>query len=109
VRPGPADTLGPLWTVEGKQRRYDSAATARVLAGRPASKQEALQTRGLLALGPLAVSADRTWALAWAARAVASGTIDVPADVERSWVLLVRLPDGRWRAVRVLDGGPTPG
>jgi hypothetical protein len=88
--------------VEGKQKRYDSAATARVLAGRPASKQEALLTRGLLALGPLAVSADRAWALAWAARAVASGEMDVPADVERSWVLLTRLPDGRWRAVRVL-------
>lgn len=102
----PGDTLRPLWTVEGKQKRYAGAPLARVLAGRPASKQEALQTRGLLAFGPIAIGADRAWALAFAARAVPDGGLDVPARVDRAWVLLTRLADGKWRAVRVVPAEP---
>jgi hypothetical protein len=105
----------PLWTLEPKQRAYDSAATARALAGRPADKKEALSTRGLLALTPpvlapgdAANGGPAAWALVHAARAVPAVEAATAPAVERRWVLLARLPDGRWRALRVLPADPAP-
>jgi hypothetical protein len=44
------------------------------------------------------------WALAYAERTIVPERTDETAVVERRWVLCSRLSDGRWRAVRVVEG-----
>jgi hypothetical protein len=98
----PAAPLAPLFSVGQRQRLYDSATARRVVAGAATSKDEALPARGLLAVSRLALDDARAWALVYAERSLAPVRTDETVAVERAYVLLHRLPDGRWRAVRVL-------
>ena len=97
-----AGTLpSPLWTVGAKQRRYDAPTAARAIAGQAKGRDEAIPPRGLLALSRPAL--DGPWALLYAERTIVPERADQTAAVERRLVLLSQLPDGRWRAVRILD------
>ena len=91
----------PLWTVGAKQRRYDAPTAARAIAGQAKGRDEAIPPRGLLALSRPAL--DGPWALLYAERTIVPERADQTAAVERRLVLLSQLPDGRWRAVRILD------
>lgn len=93
----------PLWTVGAKQRPFDAAAAARAIAGQATKREDALPPRGLLALSRPAFDASGQWALVYAERTVLPERNTDPATSERRYVLCTRLPDGRWRAVRVLD------
>ncbi len=91
----------PLWTVGAKQRRYDAPTAARAVAGQAKGRDEAIPPRGLLALSrPAIVGA---WAVLYAERTIVPERTDQTAAVERRLVLLSQLPDGRWRAVRIVD------
>ncbi|MGZ8376209.1 MAG: hypothetical protein ACXWZS_00645 [Gemmatirosa sp.] len=91
----------PLWTVGAKQRRYDAATAARAISGGATGRDEAIPPRGLLALSrPVIVG---PWSVLYAERTIVPERTDQTAVVERRLVLLSQLPDGRWRAVRILD------
>jgi hypothetical protein len=103
LRTAGAGTLPtPLWTVGAKQRRYDPATAARAVGGQAQGRDEAIPPRGLLALSHPAIAGE--WALAYAERTIVPERADETAVVERRWVLCSRLSDGRWRAVRVVEG-----
>lgn len=91
----------PLWTVGAKQRRYDAPTAARAVAGRATGRDEAIPPRGLLALSRPAIVGP--WSVLYAERTIVPERTDQTAVVERRLVLLSQLPDGRWRAVRILD------
>jgi hypothetical protein len=98
---GPGALPTPLWTVGAKQRRYDPETAARAVAGRAAGRDEAIPPRGLLALSRPAIAGP--WAAVYSERTVVPERAGEPAAVERRVVLASRLPDGTWRAVRVLN------
>jgi hypothetical protein len=101
LRAAPPGTLPtPLWTVGAKQRRYDPTTAARAVAGQAQGRDEAIPPRGLLALSRPALAGE--WALVYAERTIVPERSDETAAVERRWVLCSRLPDGGWRAVRVV-------
>jgi hypothetical protein len=99
---GPGTLSTPLWTVGAKQRRYDPITAARAVGGRARGRDEAIPPRGLLALSRPAITGE--WALTYAERTIVPERTDETAVVERRWVLCSRLSDGRWRAVRVVEG-----
>ncbi|WP_284349185.1 hypothetical protein [Roseisolibacter agri] len=101
-RAATAGTLAtPIWTVGAKQRRYDAPTAARAVAGKAKGRDEAIPPRGLLALSRPAIVGQ--WAVLYAERTIVPERADQTAAVERRLVLLSQLPDGRWRAVRIVD------
>jgi hypothetical protein len=97
----PGALAAPLWTVGAKQRAYDAETAARAVAGRARGRDEAIPPRGLLALSRPALAGP--WAALYAERTVVPEAAGDPATVERRVVLASRLPDGRWRAVRIVE------
>lgn len=97
----PGALATPLWTVGAKQRAYDAETAARAVAGRARGRDEAIPPRGLLALSRPALAGP--WAALYAERTVVPEAAGDPATVERRVVLASRLPDGRWRAVRIVE------
>ncbi|MDF1502211.1 hypothetical protein [Roseisolibacter sp. H3M3-2] len=97
----PGALATPVWTIGAKQRAYDAETAARAVAGRARGRDEALPPRGLLALSRPAVVG--RWAALYAERTIVPEAAGAPAVVERRVVLASRLPDGRWRAVRIVS------